>query len=187
MCSGSCFLTLLLNETVVSDSPLSLCSLSDSSSGLCSVDGLSTQSWFWSGPPPPPPNQNKGSEAAQRGVEGPRSALKGPTASLCWTAVQSHTTLFRHRWDVREQLRCIRWNKLMKSITSQTSDQLMEPVRVCCLLLAVCCHYNKQLSAQAAEVTASTQITDFININIFIKNVKCCMWGDEYDQRRLDL
>lgn len=136
---------------------------------------------------PPPPNQNKGSEAAQRGVEGPRSALKGPTASLCWTAVQSHTTLFRHRWDVREQLRCIRWNKLMKSITSQTSDQLMEPVRVCCLLLAVCCHYNKQLSAQAAEVTASTQITDFININIFIKNVKCCMWGDEYDQRRLDL
>ena len=101
-------------------------------------------------PPPPPPNLNKGSEAAQRGMERPSSALKGPTASLCWTAIQSHTTLFRHRWDIREQLRCIRWNKLMKSIIcqTQTSDQLMEPVRVCCLLLGVCYHYNKQLSEQ---------------------------------------
>ena len=97
---------------------------------------------------PPPPEQNKGTEASQRGVEGHRSALQGPTASLCWTAVQSHTTLLRHRWDIREQLRCIRWNKLMESITSQTSDQLIKPVRVCCLLLAVCCHYNKQLSEQ---------------------------------------
>lgn len=183
MCSGSCFLTLLLNETVVSDSPLSLCSLSDSSSGLCSVDGLSTQSWFWSGPPPPR-TRTKGVKLLSEAWRGPALHLKGQQLHSAGPPF-NHT---QHYSDTGET------SESSSGASAEINWWSRSPVR---LQISWWSQWESAASCWPSAATTtnssqlkqlrSQQITDFININIFIKNVKCCMWGDEYDQRRLDL
>lgn len=134
--------------------------------------------------PPPPRTRTKGVKLLSEAWRGPALHLKGQQLHSAGPPF-NHT---QHYSDTGET------SESSSGASAEINWWSRSPVR---LQISWWSQWESAASCWPSAATTtnssqlkqlrSQQITDFININIFIKNVKCCMWGDEYDQRRLDL
>lgn len=151
-------------------------------SALWTVSALSPG--FGLDPPPPPRTRTKGVKLLSEAWRGPALHLKGQQLHSAGPPF-NHT---QHYSDTGET------SESSSGASAEINWWSRSPVR---LQISWWSQWESAASCWPSAATTtnssqlkqlrSQQITDFININIFIKNVKCCMWGDEYDQRRLDL
>lgn len=151
-------------------------------SALWTVSALSPG--FGLDPPPPPRTRTKGVKLLSEAWRGPALHLKGQQLHSAGPPF-NHT---QHYSDTGET------SESSSGASAEINWWSRSPVR---LQISWWSQWESAASCWPSAATTtnssqlkqlrSQQITDFININIFIKNVKCCTWGDEYDQRRLDL